>query len=518
MSISMNMDISLSESDGEGGAPLTPSDILAHYRYELTKFEESEVLKYPEIHYFGQRCEEKIEAPCSGPNDGYDQDNGEYKIVIGDHLAYRYEIVEPLGSGAFGQVVKAIDHSDNSLVAVKLIRNRKRVAIQAQSEIDILRHIREADPTGRFGIVIMFDDFIFRNHVCIVYEILGCNLYDEMKSHDFYPMKMNAVRQIAARVLVSLTFLWKENIMHCDLKPENILIKGQETTSVRVVDLGTACFDTSSRLMYIQSRFYRAPEVIMGIPYGKPIDLWSYACILCELLTGYPMFPGENEADQLFSIMEYLGPPPPEMISRSRYKNKYFSADGTPKVTKNPRGERRVPGSRSLANFLALPEDSQFISFINQFFVWDQHERVTPREAMQHPWIVEEFVFRKDKKSHEENAASEDDGDDDPFRQSATGGAGDGVIRTRPARTTAPIPQSVTSDANSIPLTPGMKPNNLVLSSAIPPGIPATNAATASMTHTATPTATPRPAVSPQSVATSETMALAYSPMSSQLS
>jgi dual specificity tyrosine-phosphorylation-regulated kinase 2/3/4 len=85
--------------------------------------------------------------------------------------------------------------------------------------------------------------------------------------------------------------------VHCDLKPENILLKQPNKSGIKVIDYGSSCFTNSRIYTYIQSRFYRAPEIILGIPYTMAIDMWSFGCIIAELYTGYPIFPGENETD-----------------------------------------------------------------------------------------------------------------------------------------------------------------------------------------------------------------------------
>jgi serine/threonine protein kinase len=106
----------------------------------------------------------------------------------------------------------------------------------------------------------------------------------------------------------------KLGIVHCDLKPENILLKNKSKSAIKVIDFGTGCYEKSIYYTYIQSRYYRAPEIIMGIPYTFAIDMWSFGCILVELYNGYPIFAGEDEAEQLAIIMEYKGIPPAKMI------------------------------------------------------------------------------------------------------------------------------------------------------------------------------------------------------------
>ena len=105
-----------------------------------------------------------------------------------------------------------------------------------------------------------------------------------------------------------------QGIIHCDMKPENILLRSSNKTGIKVIDFGSACYENQKIYTYIQSRYYRAPEIILGISYTTEIDMWSFACILVELYNGLPLFVGESEADQLASIMVYLDVPPLELI------------------------------------------------------------------------------------------------------------------------------------------------------------------------------------------------------------
>ncbi|CBZ29987.1 putative dual-specificity protein kinase [Leishmania mexicana MHOM/GT/2001/U1103] len=382
-------------SGTSGAAPISASEALRSFGGCLTAYERKEIVQYETIHYVGQRCVDKRRSPTNGRNDGYDTEEGEYIFRVKDHIAYRYEVLKELGSGAFGQVFKAIDHLDSSIVAVKMIRNQRKVLQQAEQEIRMLRHVNDRDPKGLYGIVRMTDNFKFRGHTCITYELLGANLYDYLKASNFFPMTLSLIRSIAARMLVALTFLARESIIHCDLKPENILLRDSDPSVVKVVDLGSASFDVKNMCTYIQSRFYRAPEVIMEQKYDKAIDWWSFGCILCELANGNPIFPGEDEKDQLGCIMEYLGPPPQSFVeaSSARRRREFFDERYKPRPRTTCTGKQRELGSRSLAKFVAVSEDDDFLSFVRLFLQWEPSKRVPPREAMKHHWICGEFVF-----------------------------------------------------------------------------------------------------------------------------
>jgi dual specificity tyrosine-phosphorylation-regulated kinase 2/3/4 len=155
----------------------------------------------------------------------------------------------------------------------------------------------EKDPEDTFNIVRLMDEFYFRDHHCFVFELLETDLFEYMKENDFAGFSLNRIKNIAAQILHTLTFLEKNELIHCDLKPENILITDKKTESLKLVDYGSGCFVSEQVYTYVQSRFYRAPEVILRLPYTEKVDIWSFGCILMELYTGEPLFPGNNEQE-----------------------------------------------------------------------------------------------------------------------------------------------------------------------------------------------------------------------------
>ena len=161
------------------------------FKDKLTPYEKEEILEYPEVWFLGLEAK-KIEAvPGASQNSGFDDENGNYIKMLYDHLAYRYEILEVIGKGSFGQVVKvcirqqiiiiilaliclqALDHKTNTYVAVKIIRNKKRFHHQALVEVKILDSLRRKDESGHYNIIHMIEYFYFRNHLCIVFELMG---------------------------------------------------------------------------------------------------------------------------------------------------------------------------------------------------------------------------------------------------------------------------------------------------------------------------------------------------------
>lgn len=118
------------------------------------------------------------------------------------------------------------------------------------------------------------------------------------------------------------------------------------------------------------------------------IDMWSFGCIIAELYTGYPIFPGENEMDQLAQIMEICGIPPKEVLMLSSRRQLFFESDGSPIIVANSRGKERFPNTKQLDQVLKC-QDPIFLDFLKKCFRWHPCERMTPLEALQHPWILD---------------------------------------------------------------------------------------------------------------------------------
>ena len=355
----------------------------------LNIFERGEIVDHKDIYFTGLRTAKKHigDLSAASVNFGYDDERGDYNIVTGDHLAYRYEVLDVLGKGSFGQVVRCIDHKTGVLVAVKIIRNKKRFHQQALVEVNILKKLREWDPENRHSCVNFDQNFYFRGHLCISTDLLGMNLYEFIKAHDFRGFSLKLIRRFTKQMLASMVLLQAHKVIHCDLKPENVLLAHPMHSEIKVIDFGSSCFENEKVYTYIQSRFYRSPEVILGMSYGMPIDMWSLGCILAELYTGYPIFPGENEQEQLACIMEVFGPPEKHLIEKSTRKKLFFDSMGKPRLTVSSKGRRRRPSSKDLRQALKC-DDEAFLDFIAKCLRWDPARRMTPTEASQHEFIT----------------------------------------------------------------------------------------------------------------------------------
>lgn len=383
--------------------PLSPAQAVKYYGSRLTEYERKEVESYPEVWYLGYEASKIHGEEGAAQNGGFDDDNGSYNKVLHDHISYRYEILEVIGKGSFGQVIRALDHKTGKHIAIKIIRNKKRFHHQALVEVKILDHLRKKDRDSSHNVIHMLDHFYFRNHLCISFELMNLNLYELIKKNNYQGFSLSLIRRFAHSLVQCLRLLYRENIIHCDLKPENVLLKQRGSSSIKVIDFGSSCYAHQRVYTYIQSRFYRSPEVILGLPYGAPIDMWSLGCILAELYTGYPLFPGENEVEQLACIMEVLGAPPDHIVANATRRRLFFDAYGSPRCITNSKGRKRKPGSKDLALALRC-NDKMFVDFVTQCLQWDSKKRMTPDEALRHEWLVSSSSIGASNGSHTSQA------------------------------------------------------------------------------------------------------------------
>uniref|UniRef100_A0AC35FT94 Dual-specificity kinase n=1 Tax=Panagrolaimus sp. PS1159 TaxID=55785 RepID=A0AC35FT94_9BILA len=379
----------------------TAVEALHIYRNNLTKFEQNEILTFSRV-YFTGNLTQKLQPENPGPG-GFDDAKGSYRFILHDHLGYRYEIYKPLGSGSFGQVYNCFDHKRKNSVAVKIVRSTPKVAQSAQIEGDILLHLNSVNGRGSNNIIKLLNYFEFRGHQCVVFELMGLSLYDILKKRKFKGLTCSQVKPIATEVLLALNFLKEQKVVHCDLKPENILLSCDSSDRIKLIDFGSACYEGKSCYTYIQSRFYRAPEVLLNATFGSAIDMWSFGCIVYELIVGYPLFPGENRNDQLSVIMELKGLPPASLIARGKASADYFRNGGQPRYcqptklpdgtttyvpNKSPKGNARFkPGEKTWDTVLKTRIEPKLVSFLSKCLEYEPPKRYLPIQALIDPWI-----------------------------------------------------------------------------------------------------------------------------------
>ncbi|GMH56960.1 hypothetical protein TrRE_jg5612 [Triparma retinervis] len=388
-----------------------------------------ETYKFINKVYYEQKAKKKLQREASAKQSDaslhgrWDDDNYDYIVKENEDFGEegRYTLKEKIGKGSFGQVVKAYDNTENKEVAIKIIKSKKPFTLQARTEIELLEQLKSDDSNDENNIVRLINHFFFRGHQCLVFEMLSLNLYELLKNTQFRGVSLNLIRKFAKQILRALDFLSQPNvnIIHCDLKPENILLRSPRRSAIKVIDFGSSCKSDKKMYSYIQSRFYRSPEVMLGISYSVAIDIWSLGCILVEMHTGEPLFAGSEQFDQMRKLIEVLGMVPTEMIEKSpaNSRNQFF--DQVPgkkeyKMKANPPQSRNGKSSsrhyhqmesRSLSEIVGaetggprgqrLNEEghtpthySVFVDLVSKMLAYDPAERIKPSEALLHPFIT----------------------------------------------------------------------------------------------------------------------------------
>ncbi|KAF3438375.1 hypothetical protein FNV43_RR21137 [Rhamnella rubrinervis] len=322
---------------------------------------------------------------------GFEEDKN-FHVVLNSVIAGRYHVTEYLGSAAFSKAIQAHDLHTGMDVCVKIIKNNKDFFDQSLDEIKLLKYVNKHDPADKYHILRLYDYFYYREHLLIVCELLKANLYEFHKFNresggEVY-FTMPRLQSITIQCLEALQFLHGLGLIHCDLKPENILVKSYSRCEVKVIDLGSSCFETDHLCSYVQSRSYRAPEVILGFPYDKKIDIWSLGCILSELCTGNVLFQNDSPATLLARVIGIIGSIEQSMLAKGRDTYKYFTKNHMlyERNQETNRLEYLIPKKTSLRHRLPMG-DQGFIDFVAHLLEVNPKKRPSASEALKHPWL-----------------------------------------------------------------------------------------------------------------------------------
>ncbi|KAK1353999.1 Non-specific serine/threonine protein kinase [Heracleum sosnowskyi] len=344
---------------------------------------------------------EKIEN-----QDNKNDAEGYYKYRIGEVLDGRYEIVGPLGEGVFSNVVCAIDHeaksSDPEMVAIKIIRCNDIMYKAGLNEVIILKKLVDADPKDMRHCVRFQSSFEYNNHLCLVFESLDMNLRQYLKKFGCeIGLELTAVRDFARQLFIALEHLKNCGVLHCDIKPDNMLVN-EANTVLKLSDFGSAMLAGKNEIApYLVSRFYRAPEIILGLSYNYPMDIWSVGCCLYEFYTGKVLYPGTSNNDMLRLHTELKGLFPKKMLRKGAFTPQHFDQDLNFFVMEEDpftkKAMKRLIRKFELKDFSTkLPrfmDDDQkmfanFKDLLDKIFVLNPDKRITVSEALSHPFIT----------------------------------------------------------------------------------------------------------------------------------
>ncbi|CCH46600.1 hypothetical protein BN7_6194 [Wickerhamomyces ciferrii] len=373
----------------------------------LSSYEKAELSKIGKVYYINKSKTSKplirskipiLTNSSFNKNFGFDDLDKNLILDKNDHLQYRYQILGSLGKGSFGNVVKCFDHKSGKILSIKIMKNDLELSLQCINEIKVLKKLIPNKQSLNY-----FGHFNFRSHICIITELLSVNLYDCLESTNFKSFELNILQKWSKDILQGLKFLHQQGIIHADLKPENIMLISTNSLDLKIIDFGTSCSIGDVSYPYIQSRFYRSPEIVLGCRYNEKIDIWSFAVMIWELYMGNPMFPAKDELDLLNLIIKTMGSPDSRLILRYRYElNKFGSV--------NKRKNLKFIDLKALI-FTKFDDDGNFIDYdniindntkikapfltkhetFNDFLMkalnWDIEERYSADELLNHDFL-----------------------------------------------------------------------------------------------------------------------------------
>uniref|UniRef100_A0A667XCR1 non-specific serine/threonine protein kinase n=1 Tax=Myripristis murdjan TaxID=586833 RepID=A0A667XCR1_9TELE len=374
--------------------------------------------------------------PHSAPTTKSSSSNGEgdYQLVQHEILcsvSCSYEVLEFLGRGTFGQVAKCWKRGTNEIVAIKILKNHPSYARQGQIEVGILNRL-SAENADEYNFVRSYECFQHKGHTCLVFEMLEQNLYDFLKHSKFSPLPLRHIRPILQQVATALMKLKSLGLIHADLKPENIMLVDplRQPYRVKVIDFGSASHVSKAVCStYLQSRYYRAPEIILGLPFCEAIDMWSLGCVIAELFLGWPLYPGASEYDQIRYISQTQGLPAEYLLSAGTKTSRFFNRGPdssyplwrlkTPSEHEVEMGIKSKEARKYIFNCLddmmqvnlsshlegtdMLAEKAdrrEFIDLLKRMLRLDAEKRITPTKTLGHPFVTMSHLMDYPHSSH----------------------------------------------------------------------------------------------------------------------
>lgn len=371
---------------------------------------------------------------------------GYHRVKLGDKFDNgRYTVIGKLGWGHFSTVWHCHDAQRKQDCAIKVQKSGDNYAEAARDEITLLHTLKSRNPKGERPVVEILDHFELSGpngvHICLTFELLGKSLLSLIRRSEYKGIPVNFVKVIGRQILDGLRFCHEDcHIIHTDLKPENVLfvpsskrmehceqqspvfpsmrtgidgidgiesisvmpagdaknLTGEDlevaTTRVKIVDFGNACWTFHHYTDDIQTRQYRAPEVILGAGYDSRADMWSLACLLFELATGDFLFDPQRgkdydrDEDHLALMMELLGPIPPELIKRGTHSHEFF----TNKCKLRHISKLAFWNLRDVLREkykMSSNDAIQLSGFLLPMLHYAPEQRPSAREALQHPFV-----------------------------------------------------------------------------------------------------------------------------------
>ncbi|XP_012723410.2 homeodomain-interacting protein kinase 2 [Fundulus heteroclitus] len=317
-------------------------------------------------------------------------------------LPHQYKIQKILGQGGSAVVFKCFDSQTNKNVALKFAKGEKKFNYEAAMMKFLMEHGLDQRNIIKFY-------HSFSSNSCLVFETCDITLNDYIKERT-QPMDLQDIRTVIQQLATALDALRDFGIIHSDLKTDNIMLvdKTRKPLEVKLIDFGLAFFYQKVNRNINQCLFYRAPELILGLPYSAAVDIWSLGCVMARMLLNCVLFPGESEYENLRYMVDLMGPPPDHLINAGSKSAQFFIRTVSNQwILKRPveywgwehllthkkpysyRFLHRAKMSHLKFEQLAATEERrECIALVNAMLQWDAEKRITPKGILNHAFIV----------------------------------------------------------------------------------------------------------------------------------
>lgn len=320
-----------------------------------------------------------------------------YIVINDDHIDFKYQINGEIGRGAFGKVLQCYNHKNDNKCAIKIIKRIERYHRAADNEIKILKHINSSQ--GHENVVKFYEDFYYRGHKFISFKLYYKNLYQIIKENKYQGFSYDKTLQYSLDIANGLNFIHSINIVHCDLKPENIVFETKELNKLIIIDFGLSYFEDietnylkkhpnykNNTNFYVQSRYYRAPDVHLCLSKSFNIDVWSLGCIIYEILFGKPLILAKSKVELMNHYLRALNLPDQDFINKfnlqykfynyNKYKNfKLNNIDKLYKENENCFYQKEI-SSKEYETFIETNKYNNIINLIKSSVCWDFEKRI----------------------------------------------------------------------------------------------------------------------------------------------
>ena len=342
--------------------------------------------------------------------DNFDDEEGYLIFKHGEIFDNKYVSKGIFGKGTYSTVIQAMNIKTKEEIAIKIIRNNDVMKRSGLEEIEYIRKLNESDIENKYHIVKMKNYFFHKNHLCIVFQASMMNLrqilekYGKLNGKNI-GIKLDVVRIYSYQLFLSLIHLKKNQILHCDIKPDNILIN-EKKNEISLTDFGTVLTISecnSTKTPFIGSRYYRSPEIALGIDFDYKSDLWSSACTIFELYTGNVLFPSNSNNHMILLHMELKGLISTKLMKRSNFIENYFDNENNflldefdeiseKLIFRKVLVKKKLNLKSLLINSQTLNEDELkkidlFADLLEKCLIIDPSKRIDIEDAIKHPFF-----------------------------------------------------------------------------------------------------------------------------------